>query len=352
MRKCRLTAPLCAMLAGLATAACSSQTDEMYTETLLEENHPAGVTSVEELKDALADAKEGEVIDVEKSLDLTAAPLAIHSDVTLHLPANVTLTTQRSDEGPQTAGIYVAPDATLTLNGEGTLTGDNRIVDVDGTLCVDGVTFRTTTNNRGSAITVNADGKLCFEQGTVDAAFAALWIEGEADLHSGSFTSTSSSQNPSLENNPAWSYTIRIEGDNPEVTIDEGVYVEGVHGCVAMEPYGGTCVINGGTFVTHPRFSKDDNYSALTLIGGECTVNGGHFYAENSKCLWVAVDEEYKELYLRGGWFSDKGYYGVQLPDGTSYSQDDVVPDEGYEWLPAEEITDGCQYHYKVVSED
>jgi hypothetical protein len=311
----------------------------------------SGVTSIYELKMALADALKGQEIEVTQSLDLTASPIAILQDVTLRVPQGVTLTTKRQDGGEQTAGIYVAPDATLTLQGGGALHGDNRIVDVDGTLRVRGVDFRTTTKTRGSAITVNAGGRLDFEEGNVDAAFAALWIEGEANLKGGSFVSTSSAADPDVTGEKAWSYTIRIEGQNPAVTVDEDVYVEGVQGCIAMEPYGGSCVINGGTFVSRPRFTESDNFCALALIGGECTVNGGRFYTENQKCLWVAVDDEYKELYLRGGEFSDKGFYGVYLPDGTAYTQDDVVPDEGYAWVERKGSARGYDLHYAVIPE-
>lgn len=330
-------------LALLMAPSCSQQ-EEITTR---------GIATVNELKAALTDTPKGGVIEVTHSLDLTASPLSIQKDVTLRLPEGVTLTTRRSDEeGTQTAGIYVAPEATLTLNGPGSLQGDSRIVDIDGTLQVDGVSFRTTSKTRGSAITVNPGGRLNFEEGAVDASFTALWIEGEATLSGGTFVSTSSSQDPELRDAPSWTYAIRIEGTSPDVTIQDGVYVEGVQGCLAMEPYGGTCVINGGTFVTRPRCTEGDNFSALSLIGGECTVNGGRFYSQNHHCLWVAVDDEYKELYLRGGEFSDKGYYAVQLPDGTSYSQDDVMPDEGYAWVETANSVDGLEYKYMIEPVD
>lgn len=270
--------------------------------------------TAEEFTSAIENAQDGDVIRPTADMSLAeSGNVTINNDITIDVPEGVTVTTARTNNQ---ANIIVAAGKTLNLTGNGTLSGDNRIVDTNGTLNVDGPTFNTTTENRGSVITVNPGGNLLFKSGTVNSPYMAFYLNGDATIEGGTFNLTSKNSNADC------AYGIQAkEGSN--LVINGGDFT-GIQGIVASI-FGGEVTINGGFFRTYnSQDHMDGFYCVYAANGGIATINGGYFYGANDwsgnvteglSCI-VSSDNDVAGqtlgiLKISGGYFSGKPYEKV-----------------------------------------
>lgn len=273
--------------------------------------------TAEEFTSAIENAQDGDVIRPTADMSLAeSGNVTINNDITIDVPEGVTVTTARTNNQ---ANIIVAAGKTLNLTGNGTLSGDNRIVDTNGTLNVDGPTFNTTTVYKGSAITVNAGGTLNFNSGTINAACIGLYIYGNATIEGGTMNLTSTSQNKDPNGNSAWSYGIKTEGENAKIVINDGNFT-GIQGIISALDKS-TVEINGGFFRTHNTEGvKDGFYCVYSTDGSNVIINDGYFYGANEwnpiaaglSCIVCGDDDVNKPLgsiKVMGGYFSGKPYY-------------------------------------------
>lgn len=270
--------------------------------------------TAEEFTSAIENAQDGDVIRPTADMSLAeSGNVTINNDITIDVPEGVTVTTARTNNQ---ANIIVAAGKTLNLTGNGTLSGDNRIVDTNGTLNVDGPTFNTTTENRGSVITVNPGGNLLFKSGTVNSPYMAFYLNGDATIEGGTFNLTSKNSNA------GYAYGIQAnEGSN--LVINGGDFT-GIQGIVASI-FGGEVTINGGFFRTYnSQDHRDGFYCVYAANGGIATINGGYFYGANDwsgnvteglSCIVSSDNDAAGQtlgiLKISGGYFSGKPYEKV-----------------------------------------
>lgn len=270
--------------------------------------------TAEEFTSAIENAQDGDVIRPTADMSLAeSGNVTINNDITIDVPEGVTVTTARTNNQ---ANIIVAAGKTLNLTGNGTLSGDNRIVDTNGTLNVDGPTFNTTTENRGSVITVNPGGNLLFKSGTVNSPYMAFYLNGDATIEGGTFNLTSKNSNA------GYAYGIQAnEGSN--LVINGGDFT-GIQGIVASI-FGGEVTINGGFFRTYnSQDHRDGFYCVYAANGGIATINGGYFYGANDwsrnvteglSCIVSSDNDDAGQtlgiLKISGGYFSGKPYEKV-----------------------------------------
>ena len=331
------------------------------------------VSTVEELYTEIGNAQDGDVFQPTQNLNLSESGiLNVDKDITIDIPAGITLTTARQTN---TANITVAAGKTLKLTGNGTMSGDNRLVDVDGNLIVDGPTFTATTNNRGSIFSVNPGAKMTIESGTLNTPYIALWVDGEAEINGGTiqarlmtvrstgkttinggtFINTSSNSNGNDPND--WSYGIRTMGPDSEIIINGGTFT-GVQGIVSTDQ-GGKVTINDGVFSTHNSEAgkKDGFYCVYATENGIVTINGGYFHGANEwstvadglSCI-VSGDNDVNNptgtLVINGGYMSGKAYQAL-----SGKPQVLVNLPKGYKYEACEEVKDGMTFTWKVVKE-
>lgn len=270
--------------------------------------------TAEEFTSAIENAQDGDVIRPTADMSLAeSGNVTINNDITIDVPEGVTVTTARTNNQ---ANIIVAAGKTLNLTGNGTLSGDNRIVDTNGTLNVDGPTFNTTTENRGSVITVNPGGNLLFKSGTVNSPYMAFYLNGDATIEGGTFNLTSKNSNAG--------YAYGIQANEGSNLVIYGGDFTGIQGIVASL-FGGEVTINGGFFRTYNSQDHSDGfYCVYAANGGIATINGGYFYGANDwsgnvteglSCIVSSDNDAAGQtlgiLKISGGYFSGKPYEKV-----------------------------------------
>ncbi len=296
------------------------------------------VASADQLVNAIAQAKPGDAINFANDVDVTeSGVVTIDKDLVINIPSGTTVTTARQ---VNTANFVVTQGAHLTLGGGGTLSGDNRIVDVNGSLTVEDMNFVTATKTRGSAITVNPGGTVTMNGGTVTAANCGVWVEGEFNMNGGKIKSTNSSSDPEVGQN--FSYALRAITPDCNIVINGGE-VEGVQGAVGA--YAGNITINGGYFHTHPSYSSSDNFYALYVADsdGSAVVNGGYFWSEGKVDVYYV--DNHGTLQLKGGYFEDQGKQVTGNDNEPTVDHGALVPYTGYKW---QAISDGV-FKWQIV---
>lgn len=296
------------------------------------------VASADQLVNAIAQAKPGDTINFANDVDVTESGVVnVDKDLVINIPAGTTVTTARQVD---TANFVVAPGAHLTLSGGGTLSGDNRIVDVDGELTVEDMNFVTATKTRGSAITVNPGGTATMNGGSVTAAYCGVWVEGDFNMNGGKIKSTNSSSDPEVGQN--FSYALRAIIPDCNIVINGGE-VEGVQGAVGA--YAGNITINGGYFHTHPSFTSKDNFYALYVADGDghAIVNGGYFWSEGKVDVYYV--DNHGTLQLKGGCYEDQGEQVTGNDSEDKEYHGILKPAAGYKW---EAISDGV-FQWQIV---
>lgn len=307
------------------------------------------VASPEEFVEALANANDGDVIRPTSNMSLASSGnLTVNNNITIDVPDGITVTTARTNNA---ANIIVAQDKTLHLTGKGTFSADNRIIDVNGTLNVDGPTFTTGTVYQGSAISVNPGGNLNFNSGTINAAYAGVWVNGNATINGGTINLTSTNKNKDPQGNSTWIYGVRADGENAKIVINDGTFT-GIQGIVAAIDKS-TVEINGGFFRTYNSSAsdKDGFYCVYSTDQSKVYIKGGYFYGANEwnaiadglSCI-VSGDNDVNSplgsIQVSGGYFSGKPYY-LESPNPV------VAPVTGT-YVPCSVVKDGYTFTWTV----
>jgi hypothetical protein len=284
--------------------------------------------TAEELVSALEEVKDGDIVIANEDMDVSeVGPLEIAADITFEVPEGTTVTTARQElETGSSANFVVSEGATVTIDGGGTFSGDNRIVDVDGTLIVNNATFETFTTTKGSAITVNEGGNLTVNEGTVvKAANFALWIDGTATFNGGSITTSSAW----VGHDAQGSYCLMLENENTNVTINDG-YFQGGKGVIGVES--GTVTVNGGVFHV---VSTSAHYWYPIYVAPETThsvtINGGYFYSSYLSMYHLTDGENPTDFVINGGYFNNQGNLDTDKNPVNN-------PASGYEWKILEDL--------------
>ena len=293
------------------------------------------VNSATELANAIANAKAGDIVALESSIDISASPLTVDKDVTIYIPAGSTLTTSTAVgyflDNDIYYGVHVAEGATLTLSGTGTIAGNKNPLVVDGNLIVDGITITTTRTDSGTAIYVYPGGSVTYNA-NIQSANLGIENYGSAVVNGGTILSNSYKLG---------GYAIRSTGN---ITINGG-YIEGAKGALGIgdeDPYpGGTAVINGGEFVV-PAATDDDHYAYYALAVGNANVeiNGGYFWSANA--TFYKLDSGAK-ISLKGGWYNNNAKLGANT-DLSGFVAD------GYSWNEINSTYNGRDYQYGVAA--
>lgn len=323
------------VLAGpILTVACSSDDvtgvdfGDQVSIALDDEIYHAA--TAEELIEALTHAKNGSVVVVNEDIDLSeSVSVKITSDIKLEIPDGKTITT--TCKLGSIPGITVADGASVTIEGGGTIAGNQKIFAVDGELTIENVNLITSEKFAGAAVQVNEGGKLKVEEGAfIAAARSAICIEGDAVFNGGHITSTSVTATNSSGTKVAGEYCVLVANKKANVVINDG-YFQGAHGVIDVG--GGKLTINEGIFASLKNAeATDDNYYALCVEneGGdgksnecEVTVNGGYFFRENTAgCFYHASGNENSKLIIQGGTFQNQGAEGGNahvVPNGSQW---------------------------------
>jgi hypothetical protein len=251
----------------------------------------------------IAKAKDGDTVTVPANLDLSEGIPAITSDITLEIPAGVTVTTypefttssaKSRAESEVYPYFYVPKGVTVTLTGNGKVISERNPFQVDGKLIVENCNIETTNENRGSAIIVNEGGELVFNNGYVNAGRVALYITGIGTINGGTI----------ISNTELGGYAVVVFGKDSYLTVNGG-YIQANKGCLGFgdqdvnENTGGG-VINDGEFVV--TSNKRYPYYAIFIWNYAVTVKGGYFYSPNTTCY--IYNSNNSKISFEGGFFN------------------------------------------------
>ena len=325
-------------------------------------------TAVETADEFVAAMQAGGDVKVVKSINIEdKGQVVVSKNTDLEVAEGVTIDTKRQTAG---ANILVNSGVTMRISGKGkfdasgesTSNSNNRIIDVNGELIVDGCSFNVSDYTRGSAITINSIGKAVINDGYILSDIFAIWNEGDLEINGGSINSTSSTRH----GGNYYAYCIKCAdgGSQASRTVINGGTFTGVQGVIAVtassspSQFHNYLEINGGTFSALPD-SYDNNttnrtfYAVYAAWDGVCVINGGNFSTVRPQvgnftypCILIG-DEDHAEatlgtMYIKGGKFTQKAI--VQPTGGTA---SEIALPKGYKY---EEINDGV-YRYRVVAE-
>ena len=318
--------------------------------------NPIVADYAQEVIDAL---KNGGTVKIEKDVDLSGKAVTAPNgalmieipegtEVNLNIPAGVTV--KLANEGEN---IRLFNYGNVTISGEGSIEGAYGIMRNYGTLTVESGNFKTTNTTGGTALCNENGGTMIINDANVNAAYYALYNDnGTMTINGGTFKSTSNNNNSNGQD-PA--YCVCICGENAETTINYAV-IEGIQGGLAAID-NATLTIHDGIFSTYyPENGETylNHYALYTANVGTATVNGGKFYSEGSKvCIYTGDNDvegqENGVIYLKGGYFEDMGH--------NQFSGETIKPAKGYKWVELAEplvVTNESNgktntYYYQIV---
>ena len=318
--------------------------------------NPVVADYAQEVIDAL---KNGGTVKIEKDVDLSGKAVTAPNgalmieipegtEINLNIPAGVTV--KLANEGEN---IRLFNYGNVTISGEGSIEGAYGIMRNYGTLTVESGNFKTTNTTGGTALCNENGGTMIINDANVNAAYYALYNDnGTMTINGGTFKSTSNNNNSNGQD-PA--YCVCICGENAETTINYAV-IEGIQGGLAAID-NATLTIHDGIFSTYyPENGETylNHYALYTANVGTATVNGGKFYSEGSKvCIYTGDNDvegqENGVIYLKGGYFEDMGH--------NQFSGETIKPAKGYKWVELAEplvVTNESNgktntYYYQIV---
>ena len=318
--------------------------------------NPVVADYAQEVIDAL---KNGGTVKIEKDVDLSGKAVTAPNgalmieipegtEINLNIPAGVTV--KLANEGEN---IRLFNYGNVTISGEGSIEGAYGIMRNYGTLTVESGNFKTTNTTGGTALCNETGGTMIINNANIDAAYYALYNDnGTMTINGGTFKSTSNNNNSNGQD-PA--YCVCICGENAETTINYAV-IEGIQGGLTAID-NATLTIHDGIFSTYyPENGETylNHYALYTANVGTATVNGGKFYSEGSKvCIYTGDNDvegqENGVIYLKGGYFEDMGH--------NQFSGETIKPAKGYKWVELAEplvVTNESNgktntYYYQIV---
>ena len=232
--------------------------------------------------------------------------------------------------------VRLINNSELTLQGNGSAIMGNNVVENRGTLTVNGGTYSTTVNNKGTAFLNNSeDAVMTLNNVTVDASYFAIAGTGEININGGTISSTSSNKYG------AWAYCIRAE-QGGKMTIKDAT-VKGVQGCIASIGNSYITVENVNVEARNSDSSHQDAFYALYAASkGIIEVISGDFYSDRTPCCMASNDDI--EFNPNGGFVLKGGRYSSKPvgPTGNEWS-----PETGFKYAGTGDST----YPYAIVAE-
>ena len=232
--------------------------------------------------------------------------------------------------------VRLINNSELTLQGNGSAIMGNNVVENRGTLTVNGGTYSTTVNNKGTAFLNNSeDAVMTLNNVTVDASYFAIAGTGEININGGTISSTSSNKYG------AWAYCIRAE-QGGKMTIKDAT-VKGVQGCIASIGNSYITVENVNVEARNSDSSHQDAFYALYAASkGIIEVVSGNFYSDRTPCCMASNDDI--EFNPNGGFVLKGGRYSSKPvgPTGNEWA-----PEAGFKYSETGDST----YPYAIVAE-
>ena len=239
-------------------------------------------SALSKLKEAIASAKDGSVTIVSLAGDITG----MKTEDIITIPGGKNIILNMDGHSITVAGDFTGRpfvnEGTLTITGNGTIDssaseqGGYGAVNNKGTLTVENGIFKGATDANGACIrNTGASAVLVVKDGTFEKATSAIYNEGTATLHDGTYTGTTCSSC----NSTVWSYTIRNVSEESHMVINGGTYT-GTQGAVSAAV--GYLEVNGGTFETVDCGEKHGAVFYALYAAGErgkvqCIINDGTF---------------------------------------------------------------------------
>ena len=291
-----------------------------------------GVANLNDLKAAIEKlaANGGELtIPASATIDISN----LNSALAINHPTTITI------DGKLTSNnnaVRLINNSELTLQGNGSAIMGNNVVENRGTLTVNGGTYSTTVNNKGTAFLNNSeDAVMTLNNVTVDASYFAIAGTGEININGGTISSTSSNKYG------AWAYCIRAE-QGGKMTIKDAT-VKGVQGCIASIGNSYITVENVNVEARNSDSSHQDAFYALYAASkGIIEVISGDFYSDRTPCCMASNDDI--EFNPNGGFVLKGGRYSSKPvgPTGNEWS-----PETGFKYAGTGDST----YPYAIVAE-
>ena len=232
--------------------------------------------------------------------------------------------------------VRLINNSELTLQGNGSAIMGNNVVENRGTLTVNGGTYSTIVNNKGTAFLNNSeDAVMTLNNVTVDASYFAIAGTGEININGGTISSTSSNKYG------AWAYCIRAE-QGGKMTIKDAT-VKGVQGCIASIGNSYITVENVNVEARNSDSSHQDAFYALYAASkGIIEVVSGNFYSDRTPCCMASNDDI--EFNPNGGFVLKGGRYSSKPvgPTGNEWA-----PETGFKYSETGDST----YPYAIVAE-
>ena len=291
-----------------------------------------GVANLNDLKAAIEKlaANGGELtIPASATIDISN----LNSALAINHPTTITI------DGKLTSNnnaVRLINNSELTLQGNGSAIMGNNVVENRGTLTVNGGTYSTTVNNKGTAFLNNSeDAVMTLNNVTVDASYFAIAGTGEININGGTISSTSSNKYG------AWAYCIRAE-QGGKMTIKDAT-VKGVQGCIASIGNSYITVENVNVEARNSDSSHQDAFYALYAASkGIIEVISGDFYSDRTPCCMASNDDI--EFNPNGGFVLKGGRYSSKPvgPTGNEWA-----PEAGFKYSETGDST----YPYAIVAE-
>ena len=224
----------------------------------------------------------------------------------------------------------------LTLQGNGSVAMERRVVENHGTLTVNGGTYSTNVNTGGTVFWNNSeDAVMTLNDVTVNASHFAVAGMGEININGGTISSTSSNKYG------AWAYCIRAQ-QGGKMTIKDAT-VKGVQGCIASIENSYITVENVNVEARNSEPSRQDAFYALYAASkGIIEVISGDFYSDRTPCCMASNDDI--EFNPNGGFVLKGGRYSSKPvgPTGNEWT-----PEAGFKYSETGDTT----YPYAIVAE-
>lgn len=278
--------------AGEQSAACAvSVKAEEPEEPKPEKVYVAqvGETRYETLQAAIDAAQNGDTVTLLKDTTESVV-VAKEQDITLNIPAGVTLSNEKSATGGDRSAIV--NNGTLTVEGTGTV--------LSHCYYNAGVALR---NNQGATVTLNG---CTFINDNQSQAYYALQNFGTMNIHAPT-VATATGEKPSVVEN-GWT-----NGAENTAKTEAMLYIDGgtfTGGWIALKNDDwGNAVIDGGIFSPSDGYS-DEIQKFAVLNWNKLTINGGTFTNDDNESTIITgrMDTDYDvgETIITGGTFTNK----------------------------------------------
>lgn len=279
--------------------------------------------------------------------------LNINPGVTLTLGADAKGTTASESIN---YGIICPAGKNLTINNQGLIRGNTRLMKPFGNITLNGGKFEAYNLTKGSMLFVEDGGSAVLNNVHFVAEYCCVSNRGETTINGGYFEGRSTNRRK------VWIYAVKNDMDAYDARmIINNAEVVGVQGCVGAAD--GYTEINGGYYHTHrSQPGALDNFYAVSMVesyASTVVINGGLFSSESHEanhgaCInWIPWSypgfvDPWSTLEIKGGKFSSKGFYGYMSEwEAKPFVDNYLTPAAGYKWKAINEDP----YNWQVVKD-